>query len=52
MTPSVIVRNVLLAILTLTSAVPAFATGNCANGQTLYATPVSGLSCATNSSAS
>ena len=49
MTPSVIVRNVLPAILTLSFAVPAFATGNCANGQTLYATPVSGLSCATNS---
>ena len=49
MTPSVIVRNVLFAILTLTPAVPAFATGNCANGQALYATPVIGLSCASSS---
>jgi len=49
MTPSVNVRNILLAILTLTPAIPAFATNNCVNGQALYAAPVSGLSCASNS---
>jgi hypothetical protein len=49
MTPSVNVRNILLAILTLAPAIPAFATSNCVNGQALYAAPVSGLSCASNS---
>ena len=49
MTPSVNVRNILLAILTLAPAIPAFATSNCVNGQALYVAPVSGLSCASSS---
>ena len=42
-------RNMLVAGLALAPALPALATGNCANGQTLYAAPVSGLSCASSS---
>ncbi|HQR10215.1 MAG TPA: choice-of-anchor D domain-containing protein [Casimicrobiaceae bacterium] len=42
-------RNALIAALTLVPAFPVFATGNCANGKTLYAAPVSGLSCASSS---
>ena len=49
MTLSKILRKILVSGLVLAPALPAFATGNCANGQTLYATPVSGLSCASNS---
>jgi hypothetical protein len=42
-------RNMLVAGLALAPALPALATGNCANGQSLYAAPVSGLSCASSS---
>jgi hypothetical protein len=42
-------RNALIAALTLIPTLPVFAAGNCINGQTLYATPVSGLSCASTS---
>jgi hypothetical protein len=42
-------RTFFVAGLALAPAIPALATGNCTNGQTLYATPVSGLSCASNS---
>jgi hypothetical protein len=41
--------SALLALAGAVCAVPAFATGNCANGQTLYAAPVSGLACASSS---
>ena len=46
MTPTATLRNLIVAALVLVPTVPAFATGNCSNGQLLYATPVSGLACA------
>jgi hypothetical protein len=44
-----VLRSALFALSGLAFSIPAFATGNCANGKTLYATPVSGLSCSSSS---
>jgi hypothetical protein len=44
-----ILRYAMVGLYFVMEALPALATGNCANGQTLYATPVSGLSCASSS---
>jgi hypothetical protein len=46
-----ILRNVLFALYWAACSLPAFATGNCANGQTLYTTAVSGfpLTCSSSS---
>ncbi len=46
---SSMLRQAALAALSLASALPAFATGNCGNGQTLYSAPVAGLSCSSSS---
>jgi mono/diheme cytochrome c family protein len=49
MEPGKALRTILVAGLALAPAIPALATGNCVNGKALYAAPVSGLSCASNS---
>jgi len=49
MTLRVTLSKILFAGTALALAIPALATGNCANGQVLYSTPVSGLSCSSNS---
>ena len=48
--PSQRLRSAFIAVPVTAPAFPALATGNGANGQTLYAGPVSGLSCASSSS--